>query len=251
MRYRYYGLLLFLLGVSLSSSAQQIQVQQDLGTWLGVKIEKELPHNFALSLEQQLRTRYNATKLDRYFAELGVQYDINENFRLTGILRYIHKKEMLEGVANQLRYNIDLQLRLPLSKKWRLSYRARYQQLFRDAFRMQRPSPLVRRNNAHRHRVKVRCKARKKHQCYALAELFVGSSTFREAYLDQLRLSIGDKIKTKVGAFNVALGYEYSLQPQEQFSFFFAKLIYELELCCPVNNWNCLCCWKSMAKHVC
>ncbi len=220
---------MLLLCISSALQAQQIRVRQDFGAWMGLKIEKDLPKGFEFSLEQQLRTCRNSTQVDNYWAELGINYTINKNFRLQGNLRYIHDVNKWKATENSLRYNLDIELRLPLHKEWRLDYRARYQQKFIDAFQFQ-AATINLRSSTVRNRLKLRWKYNKAHQFYYLTELFVSSDSFTKSYLDQLRFSLGDKLKTKVGIFNIAVGYEVNLQPNNLFSFFFVQLIYQLKL---------------------
>lgn len=209
--------------------AQQIQVQQDFGAWVGLKIEKEVLQGFEISLEQQVRTNTNSTQLDDYWAELGLNYTINKHFKLNGNLRYIYDVKRRKNTENSLRYHIDLEYRTPLTKGWKIYYRARFQQKFLNLLEIRRldRTPIV---STNRHRLKVRWKYNKHHKFYVLAELFIRSQVYKKAYIDQLRFCVGDKIKTKIGVFNLGLGYEHSLQATAPFSFFFAKIVYTIKL---------------------
>jgi hypothetical protein len=225
------GKVLVLLLVLFSGSiyGQQIRAEQDFGIWLGLQLKKELPEKFELSLEQQLRTCLNTTRIDAYWADLGVNYTINKNFRLQGNVRYIHDVQKTKKTENSLRYNFDLEFRTKIKKKYQLLYRFRYQQKFIDLLQRQRTT-ISEKESAVRNKVKFVFKYKKAHRFYFSTELFIQSEVFREAYLDKLRFSLGDKIKTKVGKFNVALGYEVNLQPNDPFSFFFLKVIYSINL---------------------
>lgn len=209
--------------------AQQIKIKQDFGVWVGVVVKKKLPQNFQLSLEQQFRTCQNSSVVDAYLADLGLNYTINKNFRLHGNFRYIHDVQKWKPTENSLRYNFDLEFRTKFSKKFKLSYRLRYQQKFIDLFQPEQ-TIITRKKSTVRNKLKFTYKYKKTHQFYCSTELFVSTTPHQETHLDKLRFNIGNKIKTVIGQFNFAVGYEVNLQPQDALSFFFIKMIYSIEL---------------------
>ncbi|MGH1335745.1 MAG: DUF2490 domain-containing protein [Aureispira sp.] len=224
-----YGLLLAIILLCSQAQAQQLRVQQDFGIWIGLQLKKEVLKDFSIVLEQQIRTCNNSTQLDDYWAELGLGYAISDYFQLKGNFRYIHDVNKTKNTQNSLRYHADLEYRTPLAKRWKIYYRARFQQKLVDILEIRRwdRTPIV---TTSRHRLKLRWKYNKHHKFYIQGELFVRSKVYQKAYIDQLRLVVGDKIKTKVGIFNGGLGYERSLQLQESFSYFFAKIVYQIKL---------------------
>lgn len=223
------GLLLAIVCLCSPIQAQQLRVEQDAGVWIGLQLEKEVLKDFSVVLEQQLRTCNNSTQIDDYWAELGVGYAISPYFDLKGNFRYIHDLDKIRNTQNSLRYHADLEYKTPLAKRWKVYLRARFQQKFVDILRIRRldRTPIV---TTSRYRLKVRWKYNKHHRFYVQGELFVRSKVYQKAYIDQLRLMIGDKINTKIGTFNGGLGYEHSLEPQEPFSYFFAKIVYQIKL---------------------
>ena len=208
------------------NNAQNIQIDQDFGVWTGFKLQKDLPKKFDLSLEQQLRTWKNSTRIDKYWAELQLNYSINKNFRINGDIRYIHNSNKRRRPDNSLRYNLGIQLRLKIQKKLLFTFKAQYQQKFTyfyGAFSSTQTSST-------RYKIKLRLKHNKYHKFYFSTELFVRSDLTSVPFLDKQRFNVGDNIKIKTGEFNVGIGYDVSLQRNDFFSLFFIKIIYTIKL---------------------
>jgi len=207
-------------------NAQQIQTDQDFGIWTGFSLEKDLHKGFELSLNQQLRTWNNSTRIDKYWAELELNYSINKHFRLYGSLRYIHNSNKYKRPDNSLRYNLGIQFRRKIQKRWLFTFKAQYQQKFTyiyNAFSLTQTS-------ASRYKVKLRYKYNKHHKFYFSTELFVQSDLTSVAFFDKQRFNIGDQIKLKKSEFDLGLGYDVSLQANNFFSLFFVKIIYTIKL---------------------
>ncbi len=222
--------ILLLLVLSIPAIAQKIEVQQDLGAWIGIEIEKDLPKKFEWSLSTQVRTSRNSSRLDSYLAQTGIGYRINKTFALGGHVRYIHDRKSSSIQENSWRYHLDFKFKLKPLKKVTLAYRLRYQQKFIDAFGRKK-YPLADIKSTIRHQIKMQWKVHKKHKLHTAAELFIAVHELDEyPYLDKIRLSLGDKIKTKIGTFDLSIGYEKNLQANDTFSFFFLKAIYQLSL---------------------
>lgn len=220
------SLLFLLLCSSLYLKAQNIQIDQDFGIWTGFKLQKDLPKNFDLSLEQQLRTWKNSTKIDKYWAELQLNYSINKNFRINGDLRYIYNTNQGKRPDNSLRYNLGIQLRLKINKKFLFTFKAQFQQKFIYDYGAFAPKE----TSSTRYKVKLRFKYNKNHKFYFSTELFVRSDLTSVPFFDKQRFNIGDNIKIKTGEFNVGIGYDVSLQRNDFFSLFFIKIIYTIKL---------------------
>jgi hypothetical protein len=219
-------LILLLLVTSLYTKAQNIQTQQDFGIWIGVKLEKKLPAGFELSLEQQLRTWKNSTKIGSSVSELGVNYTINKLFKLNGGFRYIYDTNRFRSPQSNFRYNLGIQLKLKISKKFTFYYKAQYQQKFIHDYKTTTPT----RVSAVRHKIKLQMKYKKIHKFYFSTESFIESDITTTPYFKKQRFNLGDKIKTKAGVFDTGIGYEVNLQSNYFTSFFFLKLIYIISL---------------------
>lgn len=215
-------LILLLLFLCIKTKAQNIQIQEDFGIWIGFDLKIDLPKKFELSIEQQLRTWKNTARIDKYFVNLGADYKINKNFTLNGDLRYIYDTNKFLRPRNSLRYNIGIQLKLKFSKPLHFFYRVQYQQRFDLTYE--------KRKGAVRHKAKLQFKYKKKHKFYSSTELFVESDIATRPSFSKLRFNLGDKIKLKTGTFDAGIGYQFSLDPNEPFSLFFLKFIYTIKI---------------------
>jgi len=219
-------LLILLVFFNTYARSQTIETKQDFGTWLGFRLEKDLPKKFDISLEQQVRTWRNTTRIDQYLVDAGVKYSINKNFALNGNVRYIHDTNKFKNPENNFRYNLGIQLKFKVAKKLNLSFSNKYQQKFIynvKSLNAERVSTL-------RHKIKLQLKYKKKHKFYFGTELFIRSSLVRDPHFHKQRFNLGDKIKTKSGEFNTGIGYEFSVATAEFRSLFFIKLIYTIRL---------------------
>lgn len=222
--------LIFIFFIPFFSYAQNKIIEQDFGIWLGVLIKKDLIKKFELTLEQQVRTCKNTTKIDTYFAELGFNYTINKNFKLNSNFRYVHDQKKWKNPENSLRYNLDILFKIKINKKFRLGYRARYQQKFIGFF--DDHATIINRNKITlRNKIKLKFNYNKKHHFYFSTDFFITSSAFKEASLNKIRFMIGDKIKTKIGKFNIGFGYALNFHHHHPpSSFIFLKGIYIINL---------------------
>jgi hypothetical protein len=218
-------LLLFLLP-STQLKAQNIEIQQDFGIWFGFQLEKKLPNNFELSLEQQLRTWMNTTRIDKYWAAIDLKHTLNKNFSINASLRYIHDSNKWQRPHNSIRYNLGIQFKTKIGKKFRVFYRLQYQQKFthnHSAFTLKKTTAI-------RHKIKLQLKHKKKHKFYFATELFTKPDLLTYNYFDKQRFILGDKINTKAGAFDTGVGCEINLRPNHFSSIFFLKLAYTINL---------------------
>lgn len=219
---------LFILLVFFNTYAksQTIETKQDFGIWLGFGLEIDLPKKFDFTLEQQIRTWRNTTKIDKYLVDAGIKYSINKNFALNGNVRYIHDTNKFKSPENNLRYNLGIQLKLKITKKLNFSYKSQYQQNFIFGTK----SLSAKRVSTLRQKIKLQLKHLKKHKFYFSTELFIRSSPIKTTYFHKQRFNLGNKIKTKSGEVNTGVGYEFTVVAKKFRSLFLLKLIYTIRL---------------------
>lgn len=220
--------LLFFLVSSHAIFGQQIKTVRDIGFWGGVNVEKKLSKNFEINLEQQLRFYNNLTELDDYLVQFGAKYKINKHFKIGADLRYTRDAKRFNPTENNYRYNLDLDYRIKLSKKLKLSYRLRYQQAF--VKELPEYGQSFSRVANIRNKIKMNYKLNDNNSLHFSAELFRRIEAFRTPYFNQFRLYIGNEFKTKTGKFNFALGYEQEVNTEYPLTFFFLKTTYTLKI---------------------
>ncbi|MDO5970692.1 DUF2490 domain-containing protein [Flavivirga aquimarina] len=101
----------------------------DLASWNTIAIEYQLNKKWSFSLEEQLRLKNNVSEIDNYFTELNAEYEIFNNFKLGGGLRYIRKNDNqgnIQGYENHFRFNFDTSYKHEIAD-FSLKYRLRYQ----------------------------------------------------------------------------------------------------------------------------
>jgi hypothetical protein len=84
----------FLLTILFSSiSGIIISQKSDFGIWGGVSATYRLDKHLEAKISASLRTLENTSKIDQYFAEIGIGYRFNDNFSCEGSYRIINKQE--------------------------------------------------------------------------------------------------------------------------------------------------------------
>ncbi len=80
------GALLFLPG----RSGAQID---DVRLWTGVSLQHKFTRQLAASIDQQFRFKNDLTRLDKYFTDIGIAYQLPRNFKIAIAYRFIRKNE--------------------------------------------------------------------------------------------------------------------------------------------------------------
>jgi hypothetical protein len=213
-----------LLSCGLNTKAQQIKTVQDIGAWLGIGVEFELKDKYTFSVLQDIRLFQSFTQVDRAVSELGFAYKINKNFKLASDFRFSLNKKKDESYAKDFRYNMDIRFKTKLLKKFGLSYRLRFQQLFNNALNTDRTLVGELSSNL-RNKLAFYFKL-DRHKPYISLELFRAIQIYRKPYFNQLRLQLGNEWTNRLGEFDFALSYERELGDNNPLNFFFAKLYY-------------------------
>ena len=75
-----------------TSSVSFAQTNTDFETWSSINLDIKLHKKLNLELEEQLRLKENSSETDQYFTQVGLSYQLPNNFEIGGGLRYAKKK---------------------------------------------------------------------------------------------------------------------------------------------------------------
>lgn len=114
---------LFTLFVLNPAKAQE----EDAALWTGLTLEKKLTQSFALNLSQEVRWHDNIREIKTVFTDLGADFNITPNVRITANYRFINKRKKEDYFIQRHRYYSDFIIKKKLSKRWSISNRIRYQ----------------------------------------------------------------------------------------------------------------------------
>ncbi len=121
-----------LLSVGLSAASAQsgtYYTVQDFEFWSAVELKYKIDKKWSLTLAEQLRLRDDASNVDIYFTELGLNYNIDKHFGLGLNGRFIRDNDdvgKVQGYENHFRWNIDGRYKHKIDR-FDLKYRLRFQ----------------------------------------------------------------------------------------------------------------------------
>jgi hypothetical protein len=112
--------------LTLSAFAQT----NDFGMWNTVSINKSLNSKLGLGIDQELRLRDNCTTINLVYTNFGVNYKVNNWFKVALVYRFIdkHKDDFTWGVRHRVFTDLTFKAK---PGNFALSYRARFQMEWR------------------------------------------------------------------------------------------------------------------------
>ncbi|MFT5725194.1 MAG: hypothetical protein ACI9JN_002318 [Bacteroidia bacterium] len=114
--------------VSIAQSGTYVTVR-DLEAWSSLQLKYKIDKKWSVSLEEQLRLRDDASNVDIYFSELGLNYKMSKKFALGFGARFIRDNDdvgKIQGYENHFRWNTDAMYKHKLDA-FNFKYRLRYQ----------------------------------------------------------------------------------------------------------------------------
>lgn len=120
--------LILLLSISLLGTgyAQDSVLVRDFESWNGISLKKSfLDKKLDLQLTQEFRLNSNSSRLNNYFTELGVEYEIIKGLEAGIGYRFI-RNNTKNGYVNEQRLNADLSHKHKIDRL-EIGYRFRYQ----------------------------------------------------------------------------------------------------------------------------
>jgi hypothetical protein len=216
------GLTVVFCWITFSAWSQEVKTVRDIGVWASIGIQYQFNKKWQGSITQEARFDDNAGKLKRLLTDIGVRYKINDQFKLGAGIRYAHARKGDNLFTDDIRYNLDFMYRLELSKKLDLKYRFRFQNNYINLSSYY--DEFTRKANA-RNQVELQYE-RGIHTYYWNVELFREFVIYRRPYFNNLRMSIGDQVKTRLGVVDCFIGYARELNDPYPLNFFFLKIGY-------------------------
>jgi Protein of unknown function (DUF2490) len=116
-------LFIFLCCVSEHSIAQQ---SNDAGTWLTFTIQHALTKKIILVVDEELRLKENYQRINLFYTNIGVDYKIIKNLKISPTYRFIQKKQLEGYYSFRHRFQLDVTGKKKFNKIT-LSERVRYQ----------------------------------------------------------------------------------------------------------------------------
>lgn len=206
-----------------SLMAQELKVVRDLNLWTGVELEKSLSNKFSVSVEQELRLKKNATEINSYFTQAGIEYQISKNFSLGGKYRFIKNQKANNSYENRSRYCFDLKYKGKF-QDFTVQYRMRYQKEIESLNLIDRTIPY---EKYFRNKVGIRYTRLKDVSPYFYAELFELFQLHEYPEFKQVRIMAGVKYEPgKIGSLDLEYGIDRELSSYLPYTYYILKLNY-------------------------
>jgi hypothetical protein len=124
---------IFLFSTSSFFVNAQDSYTEDFGIWGTISLEKKLSDKFYAELDEELRTFDNASRIDQFFTNAGIQYRLNKNFRFGLTYRFINKSRDDMSYSKRHRILVDASYRKKVYN-FTFIYRLRNQWQVQDYF---------------------------------------------------------------------------------------------------------------------
>jgi hypothetical protein len=101
----------FLISTCCFLAKAQDVYTEDFGIWGSIGLEKKLSDKVYVRLDEELRTFDNASRIDQFFTNVGVQYRLSKSFRFALVYRFINKTRNDMSYSKRHRLYFDAQYR--------------------------------------------------------------------------------------------------------------------------------------------
>lgn len=113
-----------LLGSSGSSFAQN---QKDFVLLNQLEVKKGIVNGLALHFTNRYFWNQNATELGAFFGDVGLSYQLTNRWEAGTFMRIAGSRQLNNNYETRMRFYTDVSYALPLSNKFSLKWRGRYQ----------------------------------------------------------------------------------------------------------------------------
>ena len=101
----------------------------DWESWNSIGLKYKLNKKWSFELQENLRLKEDISEIDKYFTQLGAEYNITKKLKLGIAGRYISKNDntgAVQGYENYFRFHIGVQYKHDINK-FTFAYRLAYQ----------------------------------------------------------------------------------------------------------------------------
>ena len=106
--------------------AHHAQNTRDAGLWTTFSVSKPITKKISLCVDQELRLRENFQRLNLLYTNIGFDYKVNKNLKISPTYRAIQKKLYEPGFSYRHRFQLDITAKKKFNNIT-LSERVRYQ----------------------------------------------------------------------------------------------------------------------------
>lgn len=188
---RYILLITLFFGSIASSFAQDIKVTNDLLTWYGLGLNKEITKSLQLDIEKEFRLNNNGTELYKHLTYTNLYYEPLNHFYFGLALKFIRDKNKQDVFEDEYTHIVQAMYKNKLNQ-FEYALRTRFEQNTNKLFQLQ--------NNEEssytiRQKIKVGYKLNNSDfKPYIGSELFYNNSS-DESGLDKIRFDVGTNYK--------------------------------------------------------
>lgn len=220
---RIYYTLIFTF-VSLLAFSQDIKVTNDLLTWYGIGLRKEITKAIDFDLEKELRFNQNAGTLYKHLTTSKISYDVFKNIEFGVGIKFNRDKNKENIFEDKYTHLFELKYKHKV-ERFRLSNRFRYEQ---DNNKLLKLAP-----NKHslRNRLKLDYKIKQSaFEPYMATELFYQKST-KNAAFEKIRFDLGTNFEiNKRNEIKAYYRIERELIQDYPYTYYFFGLFYTHKL---------------------
>ena len=126
-------LLMFVTVISSSFGQLNAQTFRDAGLWTTMSIEYEFKNNLSIVLDEEFRLKENFTKVNLFYTNFGMTYELNKTIKFGLIYRNIQKFRLDGSISFRNRLMFDFLLKHKFDR-WAFSLRTRLQGEVQDYY---------------------------------------------------------------------------------------------------------------------
>lgn len=103
------------------------QIAKDAGMWNTLTIQHAFSKKINVVIDQEFRLRENYQRINLFYTNVGIDYKINKNLKISPTIRFIQKKMLNGNYSFRNRFMLDVTAKKKFLNKWTISERVRYQ----------------------------------------------------------------------------------------------------------------------------